>query len=1040
MMLFSREIAVLCMRVVCTSIVVLALMGSSSSLAQCGGEFVDEFLDLNDNRVPDCWKQTAWDRRSGVKDGALRGVGVDGRVKLERTGYMPNSAIGLQLEYDANLAWTTWGHHSQAGVETNLGWFMFHGYNKPDKYKNNSLVQVYGPDGKNLFFEKYPKTEGTFHFTLRFIDDTIRVKIEDLKGVEYADLVIPALDLKVEHIKAIQVYTGRSTEIDSWADNLRVTVLQPTSPNDTSRQQPTPSNSMRLTPAGPGKAIDFDGDNKCISLDGNRDYIEIDMQVPQEITICAWATGVEEKMMLWCIDRDCHGPDLLFNPSSFYLNRWDGRTNPIGSRPGSFSQWHHYATVVSADKTVLYLDGRAVGQAKYRNPSGPVLYVSCGPTPLCDPGKDYSWNGKIDEFQVWDRALDQGEIRDLMKRELAGNERGLLLYYDFNELTEDGLVPDRSASRVNGSIFGDIRLVESTCPITSAPVADKRDDTPATNDDSAREKMLAIVDKMAMQKGHFSKPTRPADLYIDSVEFIEPSGNNALDGYEAGEISLVLMNRGLGEAQNIQVNLSPLGGVSGLQFVKNHTVERIDPKQQHRLSVPIRAAGQIETALHKIRIQANEEFGFDAEPVLLSFETVAYQPPDLQVPKVAINDREEGDAYGNGNSIIEPNESVVVTAFVQNFGSGKSEDTKAKVILNTDNTNLSCPDTGREFRLGDIEPGDYRELQFYFFSSRRYTSEDIPLQLELSEAKGDYGKTIDLGLKMNVRTENIVDVSIARVETAKPKIKQIAGFQKSDIDNPPQRSKSVRPNGLAVIIGIEDYKYAPAATYAARDAEAFYNYAAQVLGIPERNIYFAVNDGATVGEFMKLFDEGGWLSRRVTSESDVFVFYSGHGAPDLASKSPYLIPYDVDPNYANKGYSALSLYKNLGELGAKSVTVMLDACFSGQDREDKMLLADARPIRISVGSGGIPSNVTVLSASSGDEISSGYPEQKHGIFSYYLMKGLEGGADANGDGHLTVEELHGYVASEVSRTAGFMDRNQTPELYSDESQRILVGY
>jgi len=87
-------------------------------------------------------------------------------------------------------------------------------------------------------------------------------------------------------------------------------------------------------------------------------------------------------------------------------------------------------------------------------------------------------------------------------------------------------------------------------------------------------------------------------------------------------------------------------------------------------------------------------------------------------------------------------------------------------------------------------------------------------------------------------------------------------------------------------------------------------------------------------------------------------------------------------------------------------------------------------------------NVTVFSASSGSEISSAWPEKKHGLFSYYLMKGMRGDADANNDKKITVGELGDYVKENVSDMAGMLDREQTPELTATDEQRkkILISY
>ena len=92
-------------------------------------------------------------------------------------------------------------------------------------------------------------------------------------------------------------------------------------------------------------------------------------------------------------------------------------------------------------------------------------------------------------------------------------------------------------------------------------------------------------------------------------------------------------------------------------------------------------------------------------------------------------------------------------------------------------------------------------------------------------------------------------------------------------------------------------------------------------------------------------------------------------------------------------------------MGAKSVTVYLDACFTGQTRDSKMLIADARPIIISLNKDNIPSNITVFSASSGSQISGAIKEKEHGLFTYYLLKGMSGDADTNKDKSIQINEL-----------------------------------
>ena len=81
-----------------------------------------------------------------------------------------------------------------------------------------------------------------------------------------------------------------------------------------------------------------------------------------------------------------------------------------------------------------------------------------------------------------------------------------------------------------------------------------------------------------------------------------------------------------------------------------------------------------------------------------------------------------------------------------------------------------------------------------------------------------------------------------------------------------------------------------------------------------------------------------------------------------------------------------------------------------------------------------------LKVESRKEISSAWPEKKHGLFSYYLMKGMRGKADANEDKKITIGELGDYVKENVSDMAGMLDREQTPGLQTMDRGKVLINY
>ena len=138
--------------------------------------------------------------------------------------------------------------------------------------------------------------------------------------------------------------------------------------------------------------------------------------------------------------------------------------------------------------------------------------------------------------------------------------------------------------------------------------------------------------------------------------------------------------------------------------------------------------------------------------------------------------------------------------------------------------------------------------------------------------------------------------------------------------------------------------------------------------------------------------------------------------------------------------SRTELFKEIIALNPKSVTIFFDTCYSGVSRDEETLLASARPVRIVADEqDGIPDNFTIFSASKLDQISSGLKEAKHGIFSYYLMKGLEGYADFNEDKKITNGELLAYMDENVSQKAAEQGREQNPSLEGDPD-KVLMSY
>ncbi len=254
--------------------------------------------------------------------------------------------------------------------------------------------------------------------------------------------------------------------------------------------------------------------------------------------------------------------------------------------------------------------------------------------------------------------------------------------------------------------------------------------------------------------------------------------------------------------------------------------------------------------------------------------------------------------------------------------------------------------------------------------------------------------------------------------------------------NPLGKIVAKNRDALALIVGVETYEQTPApAIYADSDAKMFRDYASEKLGIPDNRIETLINDGAELTDM--LLSVKNWLARSVKQDrTDVYVFFAGHGLASEDGERMYLLPYDGSPQLLDR--TAIlrdELFSDIASANPRSVTVFLDTCYSGTTRGTDMLVA-SRPIAIRAKQQNIPDGFTVFTAAGGDQTAKPLEEAKHGMFSYFLMKGMEGDADSNRDNQITAAELHEYVEQNVVQQSG---GSQVPELQGD-AERVLVRF
>ena len=225
-----------------------------------------------------------------------------------------------------------------------------------------------------------------------------------------------------------------------------------------------------------------------------------------------------------------------------------------------------------------------------------------------------------------------------------------------------------------------------------------------------------------------------------------------------------------------------------------------------------------------------------------------------------------------------------------------------------------------------------------------------------------------------------------------------------------------RDNTFAVVIGNEDYKYVAAVPFAARDAAIFAKYCSVTLGLPDDNIRLYTN--ATYGDILDAIDDIKTISEVYNGDIRVIFYYAGHGVPDEATRNAYLLPVDARSQQLKTCYPIEKLYAELGSLKAHSVTLLLDACFSGSQRGEGMLMS-ARGVALKPRTDEPKGNMVAISAATGEETAYPYAEKRHGMFTYYLLSKLQ---ESGGD--VTLGELCDYVTIKVSQQSVKVNRKQ----------------
>jgi hypothetical protein len=240
----------------------------------------------------------------------------------------------------------------------------------------------------------------------------------------------------------------------------------------------------------------------------------------------------------------------------------------------------------------------------------------------------------------------------------------------------------------------------------------------------------------------------------------------------------------------------------------------------------------------------------------------------------------------------------------------------------------------------------------------------------------------------------------------------------------PSYSSGERADDVALVVGVARTMDGAEARFAGEDAAAVRRHLI-ALGVPSRNIVLLSNESAGRAGLSRYLER--WVPNNVVENSRVFFYFAGAGTVDAAGRA-YLLPWDGDPAQPEAtGYPLTRVYAMLNALKVRSAVAVIDAGFSGAGPRTAAAPKVKTPAaKIDLGARELGDAVALIAATDAEPV--GLEEsERHGTLTYFLLKGLNGGA-LDHNGFVTLKSLYRYARAQAGDAAARGGRAQTPQL------------
>ncbi len=359
------------------------------------------------------------------------------------------------------------------------------------------------------------------------------------------------------------------------------------------------------------------------------------------------------------------------------------------------------------------------------------------------------------------------------------------------------------------------------------------------------------------------------------------------------------------------------------------------------------------------------------------------------------------------DQVFHSGESVMIETEVKNEGPGVA---RAVELLVTASPNL-IERVPSVVAVGDLQPGEVKHLTLEGKISKATDTVQEELTLMLRAKSPLVQMPSPKKLLVAIKPDSAVGTTTLPV----------------DVDQlPKQASLLKQPKAIGIVMGVGQFREPGIARvkYAARDAEVMARYLKVISGIPSERIRALVDTQAFKRDLVEALEE--WLPEQVDPATVVYISIMGRGVVEPTTGAVSIMPFDGTANSGASLYSLRRLQESLAKLPIQQAVVMLD--LSLDPAPGREIGGTITPLWGSEDNGN--AKIMWMIGNRAVQQAHSYDSGQHGLFTYYLLKGLGGSADLDKNGMILTGELCAYTKWQVLKTA--------QEQYSNKQEPLCL--